>query len=805
MDKNMISIDDLVRQRLGGGEENERAGAWLQMRDLLDKEMPQVRPAAIFWRRTLSAVALLLLLATAGIGSYKIFNGTPGDGASASVAGNETVPNTKTKVLKENNTTGNHLILASSKSIAGNTVNLASAPTIRNIAGNTPGNESGNESRGDDRTDGDDKATVGILSSSATGEENPAIAHKKTNKQSRHTNTKSSSTAANNTSGEVNNSSTDTKVAAAPATSVNEKTADEKKMADSDDKLARSKTTGESEAAMPVSTSDDNNAATATSTPSKNEKKISKAPKHHTSASIAKTTTTKTAAPASGTAQSADNDALADNAGIPEVTSGSTMNKSSATSGAAKEKSESKKQVAVKSTRKKIHSRTADIKTMALAGHVNTTTTMTKTIARPNNLAGNTTPGKLLAKKTKGHAGKANPAVASAAVSKRSATNSGDKKQDLSGSLPTAKSIANIDITTTAAANKAADKSKPDANAEALKKLSVANMSKRKKVIQKMELYQHLIKNTEDAPADRIYHLDTLSIQTLTEDIDDDNAPGAARSSRKKQLATVLNASADPADAPPVADKVAEEAKLKAKQKSGVTLVENLQAKFNDIKYNVASVQFSPGLTAGINGTFFGPNSFKGFQFGLTGEFVFDDKWSMMVELKYFHRVNNDYTMNDNYNTYNYNQSKRAYEKDSFAHSYSFSTLHSFELPVTVRYTKKNYTFYAGGNVAYTLGVNPSENPQIYPIPPSYVTTPGSNGTPRFTPGDLQATRVGVGYMFGFAYKIASNMVLDVRNVQTIWDNASGSGSRIISTQLYKSPSLQLSFNYRFGGNKEKE
>jgi len=72
MDKNMISIDDLVKQRLSGGEEKERTEAWLQMRELLDKEMPeQVSGPGFNWRRTLGFVAGFLILASASIGGYK--------------------------------------------------------------------------------------------------------------------------------------------------------------------------------------------------------------------------------------------------------------------------------------------------------------------------------------------------------------------------------------------------------------------------------------------------------------------------------------------------------------------------------------------------------------------------------------------------------------------------------------------------------------------------------------------------------------------------------------------------------------
>lgn len=75
MDKNMINIDDLFRQRLGGAEEKERPGAWLQMRELLDKEMPVQAPGnALNWRRMFGLAAGMLIVASATIGGYRAIN-----------------------------------------------------------------------------------------------------------------------------------------------------------------------------------------------------------------------------------------------------------------------------------------------------------------------------------------------------------------------------------------------------------------------------------------------------------------------------------------------------------------------------------------------------------------------------------------------------------------------------------------------------------------------------------------------------------------------------------------------------------
>jgi len=85
MDKNMINIDDLLKQRLTDGEEKERPGAWLQMRELLDKEMPvaPVPPAASLNRRRMFGyAAALLLLSALGVGGYQMLSSVKDDKAA---------------------------------------------------------------------------------------------------------------------------------------------------------------------------------------------------------------------------------------------------------------------------------------------------------------------------------------------------------------------------------------------------------------------------------------------------------------------------------------------------------------------------------------------------------------------------------------------------------------------------------------------------------------------------------------------------------------------------------------------------
>lgn len=89
MDKNMIKIDDLLRQHLDGAEEQERAGAWGNMRDLLDKQMPVSKvPAGTNWRRMFAYVAGVVLLAAVSVGGYEMLESFNTDGNIAENSNN---------------------------------------------------------------------------------------------------------------------------------------------------------------------------------------------------------------------------------------------------------------------------------------------------------------------------------------------------------------------------------------------------------------------------------------------------------------------------------------------------------------------------------------------------------------------------------------------------------------------------------------------------------------------------------------------------------------------------------------------
>jgi hypothetical protein len=62
-----------------------------------------------------------------------------------------------------------------------------------------------------------------------------------------------------------------------------------------------------------------------------------------------------------------------------------------------------------------------------------------------------------------------------------------------------------------------------------------------------------------------------------------------------------------------------------------------------------------------------------------------------------------------------------------------------------------------------------------------------------------------MGYIFGIAFRLDPRSELDLRTVQTVWDNVRNDGAKTVSNTLYKSPSIQLSLNYRLGGKSKRD
>ncbi len=684
MDKNFVNIDDLVRQRLGGVEENERTGAWLQMRDLLDKEMPQIRPGFVYWRRMMSAIAVLVLVTAISLGGYML----------------------ATYIKTSNN---NDDLAA----------NLPGAAADNN---NSITNSKQISSDKNTNTQNDDHATVTIKVPAST---KTAAGHKNSE---------------NNKKQQIAKNRQFIQQLAAAANERNKQLASDKP---STTPLANNNS------AATVAMHSQNTDGTKNTEHNAKEIALTNKPANKVAHN---TISTNNTIPISKK-RAKNNTALASNS-------------TPAAAGFFDSKSDDNDH------NKNRHEKTLTGK-LPLSSNISSvrnapTAPVAKTINTGIPLA---------------------------------TANNNTKKADATNDIRQAVSPKNT---------------KPGQGADntPIVKKEVAAVKMGKKIMDRLVMSEHYVKTS---PTEGYFKLDTISIEPVCEELGINNDPnhnlpngsrkGLASNITENDEATQANASTQilPGATTSATGKSAmgiKEDQVSSKG-SGTSTIEKLTATFNDIKFHAAGAQFAAGLTAGINGTFFGPNSFKGFQFGFTGNFIFSETLSILTELKYFHRINNDYSLSDNYYTYT-PIGGGQYSKTLQPLSYTFSTLHSIELPVSIHYCMSHFNFYVGGNLVYAFAINTGAAPQpANTNTPIIVSAQGNDNAPKLQPDDFNS-RFGLGYLLGISYQVSPNVTLDFRNVQTLWNNGSSQGDKLISNQLYKSPSLQVSVGYRLGGNKKK-
>jgi len=845
MDKNFIKIDDLVRQRLTGVEEKERSGAWMNMRDLLDKEMPQQKRISIFyWRRIFSAVAVLSLLGSVCIGGMELSayynNADSGHMPIAAVevgAGNDNA----TMLISEGNTdaaTNTATTPNTSKHIAAN-VDPTAAYTANAKDANTIGvsnkkQKTDNASAGMNNTVASRHVTANNGAASTSGlftkTENQNQQSKSDLNRTNHTNntTTQTGTVRNTANNTTAGNRTTTKIATAntannPSNNNGNKGNESLKTNDNQpaNSVAKNDIKNETNSAANVTTDADN-------------KKVDAALNATDNMPVAAVATKENIVhPARPAAQ---NEAKLDvlNSGAPSATMPNN--------------------VAAKAT---------DIPEMKGSVDAPQATTATE--------------------KTKESIKNDTPATNTAAVTNSRPANSPVAKNNTATGV---KATATKNTTATAA-NKAKKGTEPASTGGVAVKNNAENPNNTtsKKVITKIQVHQRTIMLAANVYGNRI---DTISIEKVNVDLgykvkgknneeettvakaknntaggnsETENKPSASKGGKtgrhaatpgtmtnvnkgnltpaaKAGKGAMQNNSNDPsslsanqneqqnsteeesyeeivagaapaskeneteaANAATEATTATATAKVAEQEHKGMSMMKKLSAAFNDVKESASRAHLVGGVSAGINSNFFGPNSFKGFQFGMTANLIFNDTWNIMTEMKYFHRLNNNKSIEDNYFTYT-PTSGSQYSRQLQMNSYSFSALHSIEMPVAIRYAKGKFNFYGGGNFLYSFSINTgAETIPAYNVAPTLVNEVGPDNTPKLKEEDFRS-RFGIGYLFGFSYKLAPNANIDFRTVQTLLENTNSAGARTISGQLYRAPSLQLSIMYRLGGNR---
>ncbi len=866
MDNNLINIDDLVKQRLGGGEERERPGSWSRMQELLEQEEKKKPIGMIFFRRGLGAVGVLLLLTMLTVGRDEVITVFKGLG-TAMTAGNKvnatTVANNE-EVAAISQPKGIAAATASNAPVADAEKTVNEGTAANNTATLVKPNA---------------KKSIQPVKAATTAAHVPVSSHSNVSALA------GSTTKAGNNSPLLNNATSSADVS-------------DLRITEGEDKASVSNGTSAPKATDIAHSSKNGIAGTKKNTPLHNEI-APNAVKATDKAGAPSTSNSQPVAAKVGSAQKAISGISTDKHNTP-VTDARKANVSTA----MKPTASASKSNTVKTTNQTDNANDAS-ETAAKSADNGTIGAASITKHHHNKGIGNTTPvahnsnttadihNMPLSSGASGIAGSTKKNNNQSLAPVRSinagkvAANSTINPTDVDATAPAMKT-ANSGLAVNAPVNHTNIGGSTDINKAPL--AGVAQKKTHEMIVSKKQVRTIETKEKTEGqyPGKLIAHYDTISNEkkTIVEKkiVNDDdeiaanndaataitsepvakkakstskstktvnnnktaakggnsssastgtpaistaaktgNASGssangsvASRVFKMTPISRILPAAAPkpmivPANVKTSVPKLAnlnpaetEGNGLIADNKKGLYFLQSLSAAFNDIKYKFGNAKFSAGLTGGINGTFFGPNSCKGFHFGATANFELDEKWNFMAELKYVHRLNSNYFMHVTYDNYLPDLQNGGYTKDPTEVDYTFSTLHSFEMPLSVRYNAGKLDFFGGANFLYTLGVNVTGSPiRVQGAQVSHVSAIGPNSAPTILVSDFDRGRFGVGYLFGVDYRIAPNMMLDFRNVQTVWDNSKTSSSKVVSNNLFKSPSLQFSLFYTFGSKSD--
>lgn len=238
----------------------------------------------------------------------------------------------------------------------------------------------------------------------------------------------------------------------------------------------------------------------------------------------------------------------------------------------------------------------------------------------------------------------------------------------------------------------------------------------------------------------------------------------------------------------------------------------NLPEAIANAKSDIRNAQFYWGFNGGFNYTYSSSINFKGIQFGPTGELVFNKHWSLFGAINYFNRSGSKKTVNDNFSsekttgvidsTHGANYYFTVMS-DSTNRYFNFSTVHSFEMPLAVRYAFKKLYLMGGVNLAYYLSVNVEKVEKVYNNVNPHVVVVNTTKpillqtNPLLNSADF-GSRFGVGYLLGVGYQINPSWQADLRMSTLFWDNAKGTGAQTLSNAFYRLPSVQISLGYQF-------
>jgi hypothetical protein len=230
------------------------------------------------------------------------------------------------------------------------------------------------------------------------------------------------------------------------------------------------------------------------------------------------------------------------------------------------------------------------------------------------------------------------------------------------------------------------------------------------------------------------------------------------------------------------------------------------------IQVGTLRMKVDPIVLAGLNAQIRNnKNDLGGFHAGMSFAIQLSKKFQITPHALFFYKNNGGYTINDT-STIITNRTGPAAAGSNSSYSYDLATTsvaHNFkratsvEAPVVLQYKiGRSLSVYGGANFAYGMRYNTQDfykvsNSTVTDLVPANqtYTFPSDRNTVYKSP-DFNA-RFGIGYIGGMQLMATRNLAIDLRIAQNTWDNSSTSSGQIISKNVFKVPSVQLSFGYK--------
>ncbi len=218
---------------------------------------------------------------------------------------------------------------------------------------------------------------------------------------------------------------------------------------------------------------------------------------------------------------------------------------------------------------------------------------------------------------------------------------------------------------------------------------------------------------------------------------------------------------------------------------------------------------FQIGVSGGVYTSIIPAQPNWGWMGGLNVVVPFDERWSMMMDVRYMQHYTNKFNITDYAlqkvrvdQTIISNQTVYGTAYDSLSLINHVKSYSSLQVPIAVQHMVGKMLLYAGINLNWVINSQLESEMKSFRLYRTDTLATGqpftemSNTNSSFKASSL-SHRLGVGYTFGMSYYVAPGVYMDVRLTQGLTDKKDQFSGQ--TAPYFKAPFLQFSVGYRLG------